>query len=277
MASEITGTFKDLEGASLFYRYRHAESDKAGVVICHGLGEHSGRYGNLFDVLTPEGFSYFALDHRGHGKSEGKRGVILNFDQFVLGVKKLVEFAREKMGKKKLFLFGHSLGGLIAIHYALRFPESIDALIVSGPALKLSVEVPPVKAALGKLLSGLLPSLALSNELDPNLISHDPEVVRNYVNDPLVHDRISTRLFTEMVRAMEVALNRAASLEMPLLAIHGTADRFTNPEGSKIFFEAVSSKDKTLKFYDGFYHESINETEKEKPLEDIRQWLSART
>jgi acylglycerol lipase len=240
------------------------------------LGEHSGRYKNLFDVLTPASISYFALDHLGHGRSEGKRGVIASFDDYLLPLKKLVEMARETVGKKQIFLFGHSLGGLIAISYALRFPETIDALISSGALLKVAVEVPPIKAALGKILSGLLPSLAMGNELDPALISHDLNEVQAYVNDPLVHDRISTRLYTEMTGAMDTALSRAGSLNLPLFIFHGSADRFTNPEGSKLFFEGASSKDKTLKLYEGFYHESINELEKEKVLSDIMRWIQTR-
>jgi acylglycerol lipase len=273
MREETTGTFRNADGLNLFYRFHAKAGDKAAVVVCHGLGEHSGRYENLYEILDPNGFSYFALDHRGHGRSEGKRGTLDSFDQFIFGVKKMVEMAHKTLKGKKVFLFGHSMGGLISIQYALRFPETIDALVASSPALQVAVEVPAVKAFMGRLLSNVLPALSLSNELDPNLISHDKEVVRAYIDDPLVHDRISTRLYTEMTSAMDNSLNRAGSLLMPLLMLHGTDDKFVHPDGAKKFFESASSKDKTLKMYQGFYHETINELGKASVLADIRAWL----
>jgi len=276
MNTEMEGTFVEPDGTQLFYRFCHDPNNKAGVVVCHGLGEHSGRYKNLYEKLTPGGYSYFALDHRGHGRSTGKRGRIRDFDQYVFGMKRLVDFAREKIGGKPLFLFGHSLGGLIALQFCLRFPETVRGLITSGPLLKLSLEVPPLKSAVGKILSGILPQLALGSEIDAVFISHDPEVIRDYENDPLVHDRISTRLFTEFIASMKAAQSRAAAMEMPLFMMHGGDDRLTHPEGTKQFFNAASSKDKTLKIYDGLFHELINETQKETVLADILGWLDQR-
>ncbi len=213
------------------------------------------------------------MDHYGHGRSGGKRGCLRSFDQFCFGVKSVVEMARNELGGRKVFLFGHSLGGLIAIQYALRFPESIQGLIVSGAALKLSMEVPPMKIMLGKAASGLLPDLTQPNGIDPADISHDQEVVEEYKRDPLNHDRVSARLFTEMTAAMSNAMKRAGQMTMPLLMIHGGADRLTHPEGTKTFFQAASSLDKMLRIYDGFFHESINEIGKEKAIADILTWI----
>ncbi|MCZ7585643.1 MAG: lysophospholipase [Deltaproteobacteria bacterium] len=168
------------------------------------------------------------------------------------------------------------MGGLIAVRYAQRFPESIDGLIPHGASFRLALEVPKVKAALGNLMSGLWPGLTLANEVDPKVLSHDPEAVKAYLADPLVHDRISTRLFTEIMANMAEANAHAGVIAMPLLVIHGGADRLTHPEGSRAFYDAAASHDKTLKMFDGLYHETFHELDKEKVLETLREWLAAR-
>lgn len=272
----MTGKFEEADGAEIFYRYAVSKDDKAGVVICHGLGEHSGRYTNLTDLLRPAHIAYFAMDHRGHGRSSGRKGRILRFEQLLSGVRQTVDFARAQLGEgKKLILFGHSMGGLIAANYALRFPESIDGLILSGAALKLAAPVPAVKGAAGKLLSSIMPGLAMGNELDVNGLSRDRAVVEAYLADPLVHDRISTRLFTELLNGMDSAHTRAKALTLPTLIFHGGADILTHPEGSKEFFDAISSEDKTLKIYDGYFHETLNELGKEAVLDDVMAWINA--
>ena len=265
--------FKDHSGLDLFYRYELQPKSKGLVVITHGLGEHSGRYGNIFKPLHDKGYSVFALDHRGHGKSGGKRGCIDSFDQFVDGVKRLMDIAKEKSKPGKTILLGHSLGGLIAAQYALRFPESIQGLVLSGPLFRLSLEVNPLKSAVGKLVGSLIPNLTMDNGIDANLISHDAKVVEEYVSDPLVHGRVSARLFTEMVAAMENSLARAKVLSIPTFILHGGDDKLTHPDGSRQFHKEISSRDKELKIYDGFFHEIMNEVEKDRVIADIMNWI----
>lgn len=272
---EKTDHFPDSDGTDIFYRYSHSSSDKAAVVLCHGLGEHSGRYGNLFAPLRRGGYSYYAMDHRGHGNSGGARGCILHFEQFLPAVREVAKIAREGVGKGKVFLFGHSMGGLIAAHVCLRFPESVQGLILSSPAFELAYQVPRVKAVIGQALSGLLPGLTLSSGIDPVVISRDPQVVRDYESDPLNHQRVSTRLFTEMLSAMGGAMSRAAVLRLPVLIFHGTGDELTKPAGSRAFYETISSEDKTMKLYEGFYHETINEIGKEEVIRFVMDWLDA--
>lgn len=273
---EQTGFFDGQGGPSLFYRFEHDADDRAALLIAHGLGEHSGRYRNLVEAVRPRKISVFAVDHRGFGQSGGSRGCVERFGQYVDGVKTLAEFAASKMGGKKLFLLGHSMGGLIAIHYALRFPETIAGVIPSSAALQVSVPIPRIKGALGRFMSGIAPGLTLDNELVPDHLCRDPEVVRDYVNDPLVHRRISTRLFTELMTGMDFAHARAAQLRMPLLIFHGTGDKITHPDGSKRFFEAAGSADKTLKFYEGFYHETMNDPGHEQVTKTVADWIDAR-
>jgi len=192
---ESTGSFAGEKGIDVFYRNLPAEDEKARLVIAHGLGEHSGRYGNLFDRLVPAGFSVWALDFCGHGRSQGKRGHIDSFDQYLFDLKKLIELSRKDApSSRKIFLLGHSLGGLIALSYAERFSETIDGVIASSPWLGLKVQVPAVKAFMGKVMSLIWPRLSMGNELDATKISHDRDVVRAYRNDPLVHDRVTSRI-----------------------------------------------------------------------------------
>ncbi len=269
--------FKDQDGVELFFQYRAQPKSKVAVVISHGLGEHSGRYQNIFGPLADKGYSFFALDHRGHGFSGGNKGCIDSFDQFTDGVKNLVEITRERTDAKKVFLLGHSLGGLIAAQYALRFQDSLDGLILSGPLFKLSLEVNPAKAAVGRLLSRFMPYLTMDNNIDPSLISHDEKAQKAYTSDPLVHSRVSTRLFTEMIAAMKNSLAQAKILNIPALIMHGGDDKLTHPDGSRIFFRDISSGDKELKIYDGFFHEIMNEIEKDIVIADIMQWIEARS
>ena len=272
---ENTATFNGKGGERIFYRTYINDDEKARMVVAHGLGEHSGRYGNVFDAVTKLGFSVWAPDHRGHGKSDGKRGHVMAFEEYIEDLRLLIEIAAKDRGDKKMVLLGHSMGGLIAITYALRYPETIDALVVSSPALGMVLEVPAIKEALGKFMSKAWPGLTLGNELDAQKISHDAEVVRDYINDPLVHDRVSARWFTEFSGAMETAMRNAPNLKVPVLMQVAGDDHLVNAPSSKEFFGRLAVEDRTLHVYDGNYHENYNEIEERKQtvLTDLTAWL----
>jgi alpha-beta hydrolase superfamily lysophospholipase len=266
------------DGLKIFYRNYKADPEKALMIIAHGLGEHSGRYLNVIKMLVPKGITVFAPDFRGHGKSEGKRGHVLSFGDYLDDLSAM--FGVAEKGKKpgvKCFLLGHSMGGLIAINYAIGKQDTIDGLIISSPSLGVAVKVPAVKAVLGKAMSSLWPGLSLNNELDASKISHDEKVVAAYKNDPLVHDRVTARWFTEFLSAMENANNRAPEIKKPFLMQIAGDDHLVNASASKAFFEKLSSKDKTLHVYDGFYHESYNEKEEKRKvaIDDLENWMGA--
>ena len=249
------------------------------MVIAHGLGEHSGRYGNVIERVLPRGFSVWVPDHRGHGQSGGRRGHILNFVQYLTGLRLMVELAKKDMpGKIPCFLLGHSMGGLIALDFAQRYPELIDGVVASSPCLGMVIEVPPVKKVLGSFMSYVWPGLIMGNELDATKISRDSDVVKAYENDPLVHDRVSARFFTELMAAMESVNQQASSLNVPVLMQVAGEDFLVNADASKDFFEKLTLQDKTLHVYDGVYHEIYNapEDQKEKVLEDLEAWLDKR-
>ncbi|MBW2561496.1 MAG: lysophospholipase, partial [Deltaproteobacteria bacterium] len=261
---------------NIFYRKYQADGEKARVVIAHGLGEHSGRYGNVVNRLIPRGISIWAPDHRGHGQSDGPRGHIFSFYQYIDDLHSLIALARDTLPEgEKIFLLGHSLGGLIALRFAARFPEVIDGLIVSAPALGLPKEPSSILVFIVRILSALRPTLSLANGFDASKISHDEEVVRAYLDDPLVHDRVTARWFTEFASAMEVAGRSASEIKIPFLMQLAGDDHLTSADASKRFFESLPLADKTLYIYKDLYHEIYNETQqqRERVLDDLDTWL----
>jgi len=265
-------------GLNIFYRRYIADSEKALLVIAHGLGEHSGRYVNVVKRLVPKGITVYAPDFRGHGKSDGKRGHVLSFGEYLEDLYSMIETVlREKKQNIKLFLLGHSMGGLIAINYAISRQETIGGLIISSPSLGVAVKVPAIKAVLGKVMSSLWPELSLSNEIDASKISHDDEIVAAYKNDPLVHDRVTARWFTEFLSAMEKANKEAQKIKVPVLMQIAGDDHLVNSDSSKSFFNRLDVKDKTIHVYDDLYHEGYNEAEEDrkKVLNDLEAWISS--
>lgn len=277
--TESTGSFNTQDNLKIFYRKYQADPERARMVIAHGLGEHSGRYGNVVERLLPKGITIWALDHRGHGQSDGPRGHILNFGQYIDDLPTMVEMSKRGLPEgMKCFLLGHSMGGLIALNFALQFPEMMDGVIVSSPVLGIKVKVPIIKRALGKVMSSIWPGMTLGNEVDASKISHDEEVVRAYENDPLVHDRVSARWFTEFLSAMEEVNRLCSKLEVPTLMQVAGDDDLVDADASKTFFENLTLDDKTLYLYDGLYHEIYNEPEDQRAnvLTDLETWLETR-
>ena len=276
---ESTGELEATDGLKLFYRHNQADLERARVVISHGLGEHSGRYGNVIERVVPKGISVWAPDHRGHGRSGGNRGHVIKFDQYVADLHASVALARNDLtATMPCFLLGHSLGGLIALAFALRYPDLVDGLIVSSPCLGMVIEVPPVKKALGSFMSRVWPGLTMGNELDAAYISRDPAVVSAYESDPLVHDRVSARFFTELMQTIEAVNQQAPALKVPVLMQVAGEDFLVNAESSKLFFDRLTVDDRTLHVYEGMYHEIYNAPteEKKRVLDDLEEWLIIR-
>jgi alpha-beta hydrolase superfamily lysophospholipase len=274
--SEHTASFMSRDGLTIFYRKYQANPEQAQMVISHGLGEHSGRYGNVIERLLPKGITIWAPDHRGHGQSDGSRGHVLAFDEYLDDLSSLIIMARKDLPEgMKCFLLGHSMGGLIALTCALRVPGMIDGVIVSSPTLGLTATIPVMKSTLGKIMSSIWPGMTLSNEIDAAKLSHDEGVVQAYMNDFLVHDRVSARWFTEFLHAMETVNNQASKIEIPILMQVAGDDYLVDARASKTFYEKLTIEDRTLRFYDGLYHEVYNEKDehREEVLTDLENWL----
>ena len=264
-------------GTSRLWRrtWRPPGQVRGAVLLVHGLGEHSGRYANLARHCTDRGFAVFALDHYGHGRSEGQRGHVERFSVYLDGVRALLERVREEQPDVPLFLLGHSMGGLIAAAFLLEAQAGFRACVLSGPAFRTDAEPAAIVMWIARLISWLAPTVPTLG-LDPAGISRDPQVVRAYVADPLVHHgKLSARLIVEMKAAMQDTVARAPEITLPLLILHGEDDVLTSPAGSREFHERVAARDKTLKIYPGLFHEIFNEPEKDAVLADMTHWLEA--
>ncbi len=256
---------------------------KAYVALVHGLGEHSGRYAHVAAHLAAHGYTTHTFDLRGHGKSPGQpRGYVNSFDDYVTDAEALVKSVQAAAAGRSIFLMGHSMGGAIATLYVItRQPNqvggAVNGLILSSAALKLADDVPPILIKLSGVISKLAPTLA-TMKIDPKTISRDPEIVNNAGNDPLCHyGGTRARTGAELVRAINLIAAGAGSITLPIYLFHGTVDKLTNPEGSKQVYAKVASADKTLKLYEGAYHETLNDICKAEVLTDLTAWLNARS
>jgi len=243
------------------------------LVIAHGLGEHSGRYGELVARCVARGLAVYALDHRGHGRSGGRRAQVGRFAWLVHDLDALIAHAwREHPGVKRL-LFGHSMGGAIALTWALDHPDGLDGLILSGPAVAPTSSVSAARIGLIRLLSRLLPNLG-AMRLPAESVSRDPAVVRAYADDPLVfHGAVPARTLAELLGAMLALPGRAPALRVPVLVLQGTGDLLVPYPDVRPVFEQLGSPDKTVHIYEGLFHEVLNEPERAQVLADIERWL----
>jgi lysophospholipase len=274
-----TGFVTAKDGIQIFFRNFEAGAEKkAHMVIVHGLCEHSGRYLELVQKFSQKGICVTAYDQRGHGQSAGRRGHILRFEDLLGDLLQIVEKCRNETDKPvPLLLLGHSLGGLVVLRFAQQFGEKTDGVIASSPALAPAISIPKPKAVIGRFMSRIWPQLMFDNELDPDNLSHDKEVVRAYINDPLVGRRVSARLFTEMIRSMTEAVDNAPMLTKPLLIQAAGDDRLVDTEATKVFFQLAAASDKTLHIYQGLFHEIFNEELqlRSQVMDDLFQWLES--
>lgn len=254
-----------------------ASAPRGAVVIAHGLGEHGGRYRRLAEQLVGDGLAVYAIDHRGHGRSEGRRAKLDRFRYAVQDLDQLVELTRDRSGRLPVFLLGHSMGGAIAVGYALKHQDKLQGLILSGPAI--SVEGAPwLVRVLSQLLTNVLPNLPLF-AIDPSLVSRDPEEVRAYAEDPLnMHGKVPLRTVAELFRAAGWLSRALTELKLPLLVVHGTADKLVPARVADLIDKRSGSSDKTIRLYEGFYHELLNEppADRQRVMDQIADWVVSR-
>ncbi len=271
-------TLKTADGLDLYVHGWQAEGmpHQWTFVVVHGHGEHGGRYQHLAEWFTPLGATVYAMDLRGHGRSGGQRGHAPSLTALLDDIDAVVMRAREESGGP-LVLMGHSFGGLLAIAYALRYRDHIDRAVFSAPLLQLKVKVPGWKRGLANVLPKLAPRFSFSNEVDPDVLSHDPANARAYRTDPLIHDRITAGLYGDTIARGEEFIARAPELRVPFLLLHGRDDQIVDPVGSQRFFARAMVPDRAFVLYPGLYHEVFNEIEQEKVFRDIESWLTQRT
>ena len=267
---------KSKDGVDLFVRgWEPDTKPQAVIALIHGLGEHMGRYEHVAKAMTGAGYVFTGFDLRGHGKSGGIRGHFPSWDAAMQDIKDFFIFLTQRYPDLPQFLYGHSLGGLIVLTYALQNKTELKGVIATGAGLRSQVHDQKLKVFLAKVIGSLAPTTLIPSGLDDTLLTRDPNVIQAYKNDPFVHDRISLGFGKAGLNATDYAWAHAEEFSVPLLIMHGNADRNTYPHGSADFAKlaAKNNRDVTLKLWEGLYHEVHNEPEKEQVLQFVIDWL----
>lgn len=250
---------------------------RAALVLSHGFGEHARRYDHVIARLVDDlGLVVYALDHRGHGRSGGKRVELKAWSDFTDDLERLFGIVAEEHPGLDRYLLGHSMGGAIALSYALEHQDQLAGLVLSGPAVDVTSGTPAVVVALGKVVGRIAPSLPVQT-LDSNLVSRDADVVTRYNADPLVHHgKVPAGIARGLVVNAESLPARLPGLRIPLLLLHGGEDGLVNVNGSRMIAATAGSEDLTYHEYAGLFHEVFNEPEQQKVLDDVVAWLEPR-
>lgn len=271
------GTFWGPRNEAIYYQaWLPGGGARAALILLHGLGSHSGRYPTIVDRLLEGRIAVYACDQIGHGRSGGARGRIRRFADFTDTLETFRGMAGVRQPGKPFFLFGHSMGGLIAARYVLDHPNAFRGAVLSAPALLPAPGITPAAVLAGRILSVLAPGIGLFR-LDSDLLTRDAEAVKAYRADRLVyHGKTPARLAIELLKTMRSVERQAAGITLPFIILLGSEDKIVNPDGAKMLYEKAGSKDKTLKVYDGLYHETFNDPERERVLGDMVDWLLQR-
>lgn len=265
----------DGNGTHLSVRaWRPDGAPRGAVCIIHGLGEHSRRYVHVAEAFATRGFVVIAPDLRGHGRSSGPRGHAASVGQLLVDLSFVLADANQRIPSSPWMLYGHSMGGAIALAHALRRPATIAACVVTGPAIRPAFTPPAWKVALGRAMRRVAPAMTLQNEVDAEGLSHDANIVRAYRADPLVHDRVSTALGVDLLDLGGQLLAEAPGLTVPTLIVHGGADPVTSPQASRAFAEAAGPVCTYVEVL-GSYHEVHHEASWGETWRVIDEWLQA--
>lgn len=262
---------------TLYYRWAPAAPSRGVVLILHGFGEHSGRYEHVLDQLVSAGFSGLAIDYRGWGRAEGKRGGLRSFEEYVRDALRGLALARfKRQPAEPLFLLGHSQGGLLAARAAMEEGMELEGLILSSPSFGIAMEVPAYKRAIAHLASRLMPDLTLRSGIPTYWLTTDPEMVASTDSDPLMVHAGTARWYTETLLTQALVLGGAASISVPTLFLIAGDERLVSTEATRRFRAGLGASDSTWIEYPGLRHELFNEVERARVFEDLRGWLGSR-
>jgi acylglycerol lipase len=252
------GKFKGCQDFNIYFQSWIPENKaKAVLLIAHGFAEHSGRYGNVVNYFVPGGYAVYALDHRGHGLSEGERAHVDDFKEYIKDLRTFFNIVRKENPQDKIFLIGHSMGSVIALLYSIEYQQELAGLVTSGGGLVKPGDPP-------------LPPRKPGEALPTNMLSRDPAVIKAYENDPLVyHGPIPTGF--AMGGTIGKLYDMVPKIKLPALIMAGNGG--ADGARSRILYEQIGSKDKTLKLYEGLLHEIFNEPEHPQVLADLEKWL----
>lgn len=270
-------SFDGVGGTRIVYDVWTPGTDPTGVVVlCHGYAEHARRYDHVAQRFGEAGLITYAVDLRGHGRSGGKRVHLRNISEYTDDFHHLVGIATAAHPECKRVVLGHSMGGGVVFTYGVEHPDDYALMVLSGPAVYAQDAVSPMMIGVAKVLGSILPGLPVE-QLPPEAVSRDPEVVAAYIADPLVHTgKLPAGVAKALIGVGETMPQRAAAITAPLLVVHGSDDSLIPVAGSERLVECVGSRDVTLKVYDGLFHEVFNEPERDKVLDDVVSWIEVR-
>jgi alpha-beta hydrolase superfamily lysophospholipase len=267
-------SFIAADGWGIYWQSWLPDGDaRAVVMLVHGLAEHSGRYQHLAERLVDAGYGVYALDHRGHGRSGGKRVFVSSYEEFLTDLATFRSIIEQRHPHSALVVLGHSMGGNLAMGHALDAPTGIAGLAVSGAALKVGDDISPAQVKVLRLLGRVTPAVR-PQALSADAISRDPAVVQAYRDDPLVYTgKVTAGLLAALIGAMETFPGRYPTLTMPIWIGHGTEDRLTDIEGSRELESGAVNAEVSAHYYAGLYHEIFNEPERDQVIDDLIAWL----
>jgi alpha-beta hydrolase superfamily lysophospholipase len=271
-------SFDGIGGVRIVYDVWTPEAQpvRGVVVLAHGYAEHARRYDHVAARFAEAGLITYAPDHRGHGRSGGKRVYLRDISEYTGDFHTLVGIAAAEHPDLPLIVVGHSMGGGIVFSYGAEHPGDYAAMVLSGPAVDAQDSVPPAKVVLAKVLGRIAPGFPVEN-LPADAVSRDPEVVAAYEADPLVHHgKLPAGIGRALISVGETMPKHAGAITAPLLVVHGEQDRLIPVQGSRKLIECVGSTDVHLKVYPGLYHEVFNEPEQALVLDDVTSWISAK-
>lgn len=257
------------DGVLLNYYHWVPEKSKAAVLISHGWSEHAGRYHDVANWFAARGFEVHALDHRGHGKSGGPRGHVHRWSDYARDLEQL----RQSVNVQPQYLLGHSMGGMIGVLHLLEYPGCFAAVALSGPAADVSIPIPKVKVFLGKTMSNWMPTLSMSNDIDPSVVCSDKKVVEAYINDPFTHGKVSVRWFSEYMKTIERVKRNAGKISTPTAIWHGEGDTLVEPWVSENLYHAFTMKDRQRALVGNALHEILLEPDWQQTADEIKLWM----
>jgi len=275
MIQHDEGYFSARDGLRLFWQSHVPADCKAHVAVVHGYGDHGGRYSQMMAHLNADGFACHAVDYRGHGRADGRRGFVNRFEDYLEDVGQFLDRCKTQAAGKKLFLFAHSLGGLISIHHVKAHAEGLAGVVLSGPYLELALQAPGFKVLAAKVADKVLPWLPIPTEIKTTQLTRDPALIAQAEQDPLYLRVVTPRFFIQSSAAQPAARAAGPDIRLPLMLVCGAEDPIASTRAMRSFFDGVASPDKTYKAYPGMLHEPWNEQGREEVYRDISLWISA--
>ena len=273
--AETLTYFKTKDRLTLYCKAKLADPGKASIVFMHGVGEHIGRYQEAFAAFSGQGYDCFGFDQRGFGRSEGERGHVDRFSDYADDLAIFIDDIVHLSPIKPVFLFGHSMGSIVALDYALNYPDQIQGLLIFSCPIKLDSYLATLGSYVANDWSAIMPTFKIPNFIDPRALSNNPSNIAAFSSDPYAFSKVSISWLREFTQARTTVLNQAQNITLPVLVSHGEADTIAALSGAMALFKSLSSKDKTLNIYPDMKHELLNHAteQRAKVLADAFAWL----